>query len=112
MITPKIWIVIRDIKYIHGFKFVLFADFINCQVESKHYDVVNSEVFSEICDGQMLELTCNYKAENDVNFAEIIADVRVIKHGGKPDFKTHGTTKCRKFLCWTNKTRRLVSIHY
>jgi len=89
MITSKIWSAIRDIKKIYGFKFVLFGDFYQLpSVESKHYDVVNSELFSEICDGQMLELTRNYRAENDVDFAEFIADLRIIKNGSKPDFKT------------------------
>jgi hypothetical protein len=55
-------------------------------------------IFSEICDGQMLELTRNYRAENDVDFAEFIADLRVIKNGGKPDFKTYNNTECRKSL--------------
>jgi hypothetical protein len=110
MITSKIWSAIRDIKKIYGFKFVLFGDFYQLpSVESKHYDVVNSEVFSEICDGQMLELTRNYRAENDVDFAEFIADLRIIKNGGKPDFKTYGTTECRKSLCWTNKTRKAIN---
>ena len=40
---------------------------------------MNSELFSEICDGQMLELTRNYRAENDVDFAELVADLRIIK---------------------------------
>jgi hypothetical protein len=88
----------------------LFGDFYQLpSVESKHYDVVNSEVFSEICDGQMLELTRNYRAENDVDFKEFITDLRIIKNGGKPDFKTYGTTKCRKSLCWTNKTRKSIN---
>ncbi len=95
MITSKIWSAIRDIKKIHGFKFVLFGDYYQLpSVESKHYDDVNSEVFSEICDGQMLELKRNYRAENDVDFAEFIADLRIIKNRGKPDFKTYGTTEC------------------
>jgi hypothetical protein len=66
-------------------------------------------VFSEICDGQMLELTRNYRAENDVDFAEFIADLRIIKNGGKPDFKTYRKTECRKSLCWTNKTRKSIN---
>jgi hypothetical protein len=110
MITSKIWSAIRDIKTIYGFKFVLFGDFYQLpSVESKHYDVVNSEVFSEICDGQMLELTRNYRAENDVDFKEFITDLRIVKKGGKPDFKTYGTTECRKSLCWTNKTRKAIN---
>jgi hypothetical protein len=59
--------------------------------------------------GQMLELTRNYRAENDVDFAEIIADLRIIKNGGKPDFKTHGNVECLKSLCWTNKTRKAIN---
>jgi hypothetical protein len=35
----------------------------------------------------MLELTRNYRAENDVDFAEFIADLRTIKNGGKLNFK-------------------------
>ncbi len=54
----------------------------------------------------MLELTLNYRAENDVDFAEFIADLRVIKNGDKPDFKTYNNTECRKSSCWTNKTRK------
>jgi hypothetical protein len=57
----------------------------------------------------MLELTRNYRAENDVDFAEFIADLRIIKNGGKPNFKTYGTTECRKSLCWTNKTRKAIN---
>jgi hypothetical protein len=38
----------------YGLKFVLFGDFYQLpSVESQHHDVINSEVFSEICDGQM-----------------------------------------------------------
>jgi hypothetical protein len=73
-------------------------------VESKHYDVVK-EVFSEICDDQMLELTRNYRAENNVDFKEFITDSRIVKNGGKPDFKTYG----RKSLCLTNKTRKSIN---
>jgi hypothetical protein len=55
--------------------------------QANHYGIVNSDVFAEICDGQMIELTRNYRAENDVDFAEFIADLRIIKNGGKPIFK-------------------------
>ncbi len=78
MIRSKKWSAIRDIKKIYGFKFVLFGDFYQLpSVESKHNDVINSEVFYEICDGQMLVLTRNYRAENDVDFAEFIADLKI-----------------------------------
>jgi hypothetical protein len=51
MITSKIWSAIRANTKIYGFKLVLFGDFYQLPiVESKHYDVINSEVFSEICE--------------------------------------------------------------
>jgi hypothetical protein len=88
MITSKIWSVIRDIKNIYGFKFILFGD---CNqlpsVDSIHYDILNSGVFSETCDGQMLELTRNNRAENDVDFKIFITDLRIVKNGGKQDLK-------------------------
>ncbi len=56
-------------------------------VEANHYDIVNSEVFAEICNGQMIESTRNYRAENDVDFKEFITDLRIVKNGGRPDFK-------------------------
>jgi hypothetical protein len=44
MISSKVWSVIRDIKNIYGFKFVLFGDFYQLpSVEANHYDMVNSE---------------------------------------------------------------------
>ncbi len=49
--------------------------------------MLHSEVFDEICRIQMLEFTRNYRAENDVDFAEVIVDIRIIKKGGKPDVK-------------------------
>ena len=57
----------------------------------------------------MIELTHNYRAETDVDFKEFIADLRIVKNGGGPDFKTYGTTDCHKSLCWTNKTRKAIS---
>ena len=57
----------------------------------------------------MLELTRNYKAENDVDFKEFITDLRIVKNGGKSDFKSYGTTECRKSFCWTNKTRKTIN---
>jgi hypothetical protein len=80
MITSKIWNADRDIKKIYGFKFVLFGDFYQLpSVESKQYNVVSSEVFCEICDCEMLGLTRNNRAENDADFAEFIADLRILK---------------------------------
>ncbi len=40
---------------------------------------VKSEVFAGICDGQMIESTRNYNAENDVDFKEFITDLRIVK---------------------------------
>jgi hypothetical protein len=57
----------------------------------------------------MIELTRNYRAENDVDFKEFITDSRIVKNGGRSDFKTYGTTECRKSLCWTNKTRKAIN---
>jgi hypothetical protein len=50
VISSKIWSVIRDFKYIFEFMFVVVGD---------HYDIVHNEVFAEIYDGQMNELTQN-----------------------------------------------------
>ena len=110
MINSKVWAVIRDIKKIYGFKFILIGDFHQLDsIESIHCDVINSEVFADICDGQMLELTTNWRAQNDPEFGEFIQDLRIVKDGGKPDYKTYGNTECRKSLCWTNKTRKLIN---
>ncbi len=113
MITSKVWSAIRDIKNIYGFKFVLFDIFTTCNCQVLILIImmfVIVKFFAEICDGQRLELTRNYRAENDVDFAEFIADLRIIiKNGGKPDFKTCRAIECRKSLCWTNKTRKSIS---
>ncbi len=72
------------------------------------YDVANSEVFADICDGQMLELTTNWRAQNDPEFAEFINDLRMVKEGGTPNYK-HNNNECKKSLCWTNKTRIIIN---
>ncbi len=54
----------------------------------------------------MLELTHNYRAENNVGFNVFFTDLRVVENGGKQDFRTYRTTECRKYLCSTNKTRK------
>ncbi len=49
-----------------------------------------------------------YRWENDADFKEFITDLR-ITNVGKPDFRTYGTTECRKSLSWTNKTRKAIN---
>ena len=69
MIQSKVWACILDIKKIYGFKFVLIGDFDQLDpVEALHYDVLKSEIFAEIADGQMLELKENWRAKNDPEF--------------------------------------------
>jgi hypothetical protein len=59
------------LKKIYGFEFVLFGDYTQLpSLEAIRDDIQNGEVFSEICDGQVLELKRNYRAENDVDFKE------------------------------------------
>jgi tRNA A37 threonylcarbamoyladenosine biosynthesis protein TsaE len=110
MISSKVYSVLRDIKKIYQFKFIMIGDFHQLDsVEPIHYDVKNSSVFAEICDGQMLELTKNWRAENDSEFADFISDLRIVRNGGRPDFSTYNKTECRKSLCWTNRTRKLIN---
>ena len=110
MISSKVWSVLRDIKRIYKFKFVLVGDFAQLDpVEEKKYNVLHSEIFAELCDGQMLELTRNYRAENDPVFKEFSDDLLIARNGGKPNFNKYGKTECRKSLCWTNKTRKEIN---
>ena len=71
-------------------------------VEEKTYDILNSEIFSELADGQMLELTRNFRAENDPEFKEFIDDLDLSKQGKFNDVSKYGNKECRKSLCWTN----------
>ena len=57
----------------------------------------------------MLELTYNWRAQNDPEFGEFIQDLRVVKNGGKLNFNTYDNKECKKSLCWTNKTRKLIA---
>ena len=60
MISRKVYRVSRDIKKTYQFEFILIGDFHQLDsVESFHYDVLNSSVFAELVDCQMLELTYN-----------------------------------------------------
>ena len=82
MISSKVWAVLRDIKALYQFKFILIGDFHQLDsIENIHYDVINSSVFAELVDFQMLELTYNWRAQNDLEFGEFIQDLRVVKNG-------------------------------
>ncbi len=82
------WAVLRDIKKIYQFKFILIGGFAQLDsIGSKHYNVICSEIYSDIYDGQMLELTTNWRAHNDSEFAEFVKYLRIVKEGGKPNYE-------------------------
>ncbi len=68
MVNSKIWGLLSDKKKRYNFKFVL-GDFEQLpSVEKKIYNVKNSQVFAELADCQLLELTTNYRAINDIEY--------------------------------------------
>ena len=69
MINSKVWAILRDIKKIYGFIFILAGDMAQLlSIEDKHYDVVNSEVFADLVDSQIIELLIDYRAKDDQQF--------------------------------------------
>ncbi len=75
MNNSKIWAVLSDIKKKQDFKFVWFGDFLNCHPSKKNtYNVNDSEVFAELVDCQLLELTENYRAMKDLEFQIFLDD--------------------------------------
>ena len=91
MISSKVRSVLRDIKKIYQFKFIMIGDFHQLDsVEPMNHDVQDGSVFAELCDGQMLELTKNWRAENDPEFADFISDLRIVRilqgHSWRPSF--------------------------
>jgi hypothetical protein len=110
MIPSKVWGVLNDIKRVYNFTFILIGDFNQLDpVETKIYNVLESEVFSRLVDGQMLKLTRNYRAENDPEFETFIQDQTKVLNDEKINFKNYGKKDCRKSLCWTNKMRKAVN---
>ena len=110
MINSRVWSILNDIKQNFNFKFILIGDFGQLDpVESKIYDVINSEVFAELVDCQKLELTRNYRAEKDPEFGSFIADLIKVRAGETIDFSTYGTKECIKSICFTNKTRKAIN---
>ena len=57
----------------------------------------------------MLELPYNWRAQKDPEFAEIIKDLRLVKNGDKPNFRTYKNNECRKSISWTNRARKLIN---
>ena len=113
MISSNLWGVLRDIKNIYKFKFILVGDFSQLPaVEENNYDVLNSELFAELADGQKLELIRNYRAENDPEFKTFIEDLEKAKKGDKIDVTKYGNKEQRKSLAWTNKTRKAINAQW
>ena len=113
MINSSLWGVIRDIKRNYGFKFVMSGDFGQLDpVESTIYDVEISEVFAEICDGQVLEFTKDWRAQNDPEYALFTQDKIKVRNSEKIDYKTYGQKECRKSIAWTNATRKVINLKW
>jgi hypothetical protein len=113
MIPSRIWAVLRDIKKIYGFKFVLVGDFGQLPaVEEKVYDVEASQIFYELCDGQKMELTKNFRAMNDPEFALFIDDLIKVREGQSINFAAYGSKECRRSIAWTNRTRKTINAEW
>jgi len=110
MISSSLFGVLRDIKRIYKFRYILVGDFNQLPpVEENNYDVLNSELFAELADGQMLHLTRNYRAEKDPEFKTFIEDLEKAKEGDKIDVTKYGNKEQRKSLAWTNRTRHAIN---
>ncbi len=87
MIDSKIWGVLSDIKKRYNLKFVLLGDFLQLRsVEKFIYDVMNSEVFADLADCQLLELTKNYRAVKDPEYKVFLDDMMKIREGKTINF--------------------------
>jgi hypothetical protein len=110
MINSKVWACIREFKKLYGFIFILSGDFGQLPpVEAIEYDVLSSQVFHYVCDGQIMELTKNWRAEKCPEFKSLSDDWHKVRNGDKINFKNYGSKECRKSLCWTNRTRNIIN---
>ncbi len=110
MINSKVWACIRDFKKIYGFIFILSGDFLQLPpVEAIEYNVMDSQVFHYICDGQIMELTKNWRAAECPEFKSFSDDLITVRNKQSIDFKAYGRKACRRSLCWTNRTRNVIN---
>ena len=100
MVNGKIWAVLRDIEKKYNFK---------SPVGKFKYHVEDSELFKELVDCQLLELTKNYRAMNDPEIKIFLEDMITIREGGKIKFNKYGKNNCRKSMCWTNRTCKAIT---
>ena len=59
-------------------------------VEKYKYNVQESELFAELVDCQLLELTKNYRAMNDPEFKIFLNDMMTIREGWQIKFNKYG----------------------
>ena len=110
MINSRVWSILMDIKKQFNFTFIILGDFGPLDpVESKVYNVEQSEIFAELVDCQILELTYNYRAASDPEFAILDSDYDKIRAGETIDFSTYGKKECIRSLSFTNKTRQAIN---
>ena len=72
------------------------------------YNVQDLELFAELVDCRLLELTKNYRAMNDPEFKNFLNDMMTIREGGQIKFNKYGKNECRKSICWTNRIRKAI----
>ncbi len=76
---------------------------------NKHYLEIIKEPFADICDVELLDFIVKYRAMNDPELIAFMTDQNIVKNGGKINYKSYDNKECRKSLCWTNKTRKLIN---
>jgi hypothetical protein len=70
---------------------------------------MNSEVFADLADGQIMELLVDWRAKDDAQLAIFSEEKNRLRNGEKPDIKLYGNKECRRSLSWTNRMRKAVN---
>ena len=110
MINSKVWSILRDIKKIYGFIFILVGDFYQLpSIEDKRYNVINSELLADLADGQVLEMLIDWRAKDDIQVAQFSEEKDRLRNGEKPKIELYGNKECRRSICWTNKMRKVIN---
>ena len=78
-------------------------------IEDKHYDVINSEVFADLADGQIMELLIDWIAKDDKQVALFSEEKNRLRNGEQPNIKLYGNKECRRIITWTDLMRNVIN---
>jgi hypothetical protein len=113
MINLTLWGLLHQIKKIYDFKFYLVGDFGQLPpVGEDKIEIHGSKLINYICDFREVNLSIDYRAMNDPEYAVFAKEKDKLRNGENIDKSLFGTEECEFAIAYYNETVNKHNMKY